>query len=381
MIRIDEIYSNTFWPWIKKNLPGMRMFFCDPFGHTQKENLYNFGDDNITERSFVYFHDQEPIQFDTYRPLFSHVVSSNFDLISNREVFHDTDFKKTKKNSQFVSHVVVSEKGENLKKLTDTYSWIPHYYFFHGWACLDWYRGYNYTFLFPPPSQRDQPRHSFMCPNRIMGGERDHRVLFLYHTVRASIANAKISCPRLCPDQQTDILDLCAKYAHRYPDIQQVLEQADLPWNFEGESGSPMSSCWLTNFEEATNSLVYVPTETVYFGKRLHLTEKTFKAITLGMPFVLVATAGSLEYLRSYGFKTFGGVWNEDYDLEQDDFLRLEKIVALLKDLDSSTPRELEQIRKACLPAVQHNWDHFYHGGFEKILWQELQTMLHGLHF
>lgn len=359
----------------------MRMFFCDPFGHTQKENLYNFGDDNITERSFVYFHDQEPIQFETYRPLFAHVAQCNFDLVPNREGFHDADQTRKKKNLQFLCHVVVSEKGANLKQLADTYGWTPHYYFFHGWACLDWYRGYNHTFLFPPPNERSRPQHSFMSPNRIIGGERDHRTLFLYHVLSAGIAQAKITCPRYCPDQHTDILDLGAKYINRYPDIKQVLEQANLPWNFEGESGSPMSSCWLTNFHEATNSLVYVPTETVYFGERLHLTEKTFKAIALGMPFVLVATAGSLEYLRSYGFKTFGNVWNEDYDQEQDDFRRLEKIVALLKDLDASSPRELDQIRKACLPAVQHNWNHFYHGGLEKILWQELQTMLHGLHF
>jgi hypothetical protein len=34
------------------------------------------------------------------------------------------------------------------------------------------------------------------------------------------------------------------------------------------------------------------------FGKRLHITEKTFKAIALEMPFVLVAPVGSLEYMR-----------------------------------------------------------------------------------
>jgi hypothetical protein len=25
---------------------------------------------------------------------------------------------------------------------------------------------------------------------------------------------------------------------------------------------------------------------------------------------------------------------------------------------------------------IEHNWNHFYHGGFEAILWQELQDML-----
>ena len=34
MIRIDEIYNNTIWPWLKEHRPGTRVFFCDPFGHT-----------------------------------------------------------------------------------------------------------------------------------------------------------------------------------------------------------------------------------------------------------------------------------------------------------------------------------------------------------
>jgi len=30
---------------------------------------------------------------------------------------------------------------------------------------------------------------------------------------------------------------------------------------------------------------------------------------------------------------------------------------------------------------VKHNWNHFYGGGFEAILWQELQGMLNELDF
>jgi len=140
-----------------------------------------------------------------------------------------------------------------------------------------------------------------------------------------------------------------------------------------------MTSCWLTNFQEAADSLIYVATETVYFGKRLHLTEKTIKAIALEMPFVLVAPAHSLEYLREYGFKTFGHVFDERYDAETDDLLRLEMVAKLLKDLDGLSKRERAQIHKACLPIVEHNYDHFYRGGFSDILWQELMHMLNTL--
>jgi len=117
----------------------------------------------------------------------------------------------------------------------------------------------------------------------------------------------------------------------------------------------------------------------VYFGRRTHITEKTFKAIALEMPFVLVAPAGSLEYIREYGFQTFAGIFDESYDIETDDTKRIEKVVQLLNDLDSLSDRERQQIHRACLPVVEHNYNHFYRGGFANILWTELTEMLNGL--
>jgi hypothetical protein len=218
-----------------------------------------------------------------------------------------------------------------------------------------------------------------MSPNRIIAGKRDHRVLFLYNVFRQGLAHNHISAPRMCQYENIDIISIAQKYTNVYQDITQVLESADLPRTFAGEETQQMTSCWLTNFDEAQDSLVYVPTETVYFGRRTHITEKTFKAIALEMPFVLVAPAGSLEYMRRYGFKTFGSVFDESYDEETNDHRRLEKTVQLLKDLDNLSLRERHSIHRACLPMVEHNYNHFYRSGFTDILWQELNQMLRGL--
>jgi hypothetical protein len=94
------------------------------------------------------------------------------------------------------------------------------------------------------------------------------------------------------------------------------------------------------------------------------------------MPFVLVAPAGSLEYMREYGFKTFAGVFDESYDTETDDIKRIERVTNLLKDLDNLTVKERQEIHRACLPIVEYNFNHFYNGGLTEILWQELQAML-----
>jgi hypothetical protein len=97
------------------------------------------------------------------------------------------------------------------------------------------------------------------------------------------------------------------------------------------------------------------------------------------MPFVLVAPSGSLEYLREYGFQTFASVFDESYDKETDDIRRVEKVTQLLKDLDNLSVKERQEIHRACLPIVEHNYRHFYHGGLTDVLWPELMNMLNGL--
>ena len=363
MIRIDEIYNNTFWPWLKKNKTGTRLFFCDPPGRADSDSLFNLGSDSIVETDFIFFHDQEPVHLDLHKSLFDDVRERNADLWWNNN-----------KPLAF-GHVIVSEQGEYVEKLCEIYGWKSHYYFYHGWACKDWFRGYNKSFLIPRARDRN-PTKTFVSPNRIIAGKRDHRVLFLYNVFKHGLENNWISAPRTCVYENVDISVVAKKYNNIYPDIEQVFQSADLPKLFPGEATQQMTSCWLTNFDESADSLMYVPTETIYFGRRLHITEKTFKAIALEMPFVLVAPAHSLRYMKSYGFQTFQGIFDESYDDETDDILRIEKVVKLLKDLNSLSIKERHEIHRACLPIVEHNFEHFYGAGFEKILWTELVNML-----
>jgi hypothetical protein len=318
MIRVDEIYNNVFWKWMQNNKIPSRLFFCDPPGETSPSSLFNLGNNYTIEKGYLFFHDQEPIHLDIHEPLFSEVIRRNSDI--------DEFWVRSCRTAICLDTgaVVVSEKNsDNLDKLVDLYNWKSYYYFYHGWAALDWYRGYDRTFLIPRARDR-VPTTAFISPNRIVGGKRDHRVLFLYHIFKNSLENNYITCPKVCPEENVDINDIATKYTTQYPDIIDTFNDASLPRLFKDEGTQVMSSCWITNFNESADSVFYVPTETVYFGRRWHLTEKTFKPIALEMPFILVAPAGSLEYLRSYGFKTFNGIIDESYDEETDDIKRLE---------------------------------------------------------
>jgi hypothetical protein len=198
----------------------------------------------------------------------------------------------------------------------------------------------------------------------------------LYHFAKLDLMHNWISASAVCPAEDVPIGEIAEQYQDRYPDITDVIKDLDLPRLFPGEDHARMSSCWLDQFEPCANSLVYHVTETVYTGRRSHLTEKSFKPIALGMPFILTATAGSLAYLRSYGFQTFGDFWDESYDLESDDFVRAEKIAAVLKQLDDLSANEKQKLFQACWPVIEHNWNWFYYGGLESVLWTELTHML-----
>jgi hypothetical protein len=200
-----------------------------------------------------------------------------------------------------------------------------------------------------------------------------------------------ISAPRVCPVENKDIKEIAEFYRHIYPDdngtgesntnrgIVDVVSKMDLPRLFPGENTQRMSSCWLDQFELCAESMIYHVSETVFFGRRQHLTEKTFKPIAMGMPFVLSAPTGSLKYLKQYGFKTFDSVWDESYDNYKKDTGRIIVLSDLLKKLDSQTEQEKNNMFEKCIPIIEHNWNHFYGGGFEKILWKELTAMLDNL--
>ena len=68
------------------------------------------------------------------------------------------------------------------------------------------------------------------------------------------------------------------------------------------------------NSEWYYRSKVDIITETILDDDAIHITEKTFKSIYLGLPFVISASKGHLKALRGMGFKTFNSVINEEYD-------------------------------------------------------------------
>lgn len=105
------------------------------------------------------------------------------------------------------------------------------------------------------------------------------------------------------------------------------------------------------------NSLVSLVTETYFFQnvytKRYKhvfrdedsrfLSEKIFKPIIFGHPFIYVAPPNSLELIRSLGYKTFHPYIDESYDLEVNDLARLKKIIREIEIISNFTDEEVKE--------------------------------------
>ena len=81
------------------------------------------------------------------------------------------------------------------------------------------------------------------------------------------------------------------------------------------------------------------------------LTEKTFKPIKNGQPFVLVAPVGSLQCLRDLGYRTFDSVLDNSYDTETNNTQRWLKVKHTLEQIQ----QDPHDYFLRCWDDIEHN--------------------------
>ena len=82
----------------------------------------------------------------------------------------------------------------------------------------------------------------------------------------------------------------------------------------------------IINYRVYRDSWFSVVTETIYDYPRTFRTEKIWKPIVMGHPFVVAANPGYLRDLRNAGFKTFGTLIDEHYDSIDRPDVRIQRI-------------------------------------------------------
>ena len=96
-------------------------------------------------------------------------------------------------------------------------------------------------------------------------------------------------------------------------------------------------------------------TETVFEYPYSFRTEKIWKPIAIGHPFVVVANAGYYRDLHNLGFRTFGHVIDEDFDKIENNQSRLSRIITLVRDLcRQDLSRFITETQEVCKYNQQH---------------------------
>ena len=90
------------------------------------------------------------------------------------------------------------------------------------------------------------------------------------------------------------------------------------------------------------------------------VSEKVYKPLAWGMPFIILGNARTLLKIRQLGFKTFDGLIDESYDLEDDPKIRYDMVLNAIKSFIDSPP-DSEKLMKIC----KFNLDLFYDTDFQ----------------
>jgi hypothetical protein len=282
----------------------------------------------------IYCNDQEPLDYEYYEQT-GHESLGN--LRRNQSMY---DF----------SLLLHSEdRGSNIVKYSSR-NFIPVYYWSHAMIALDWFRYAKHTAL------KKQSKKTFLVYNRAWSGTREYRLKFLDLLIQADIHH---HCMTWATPTEKEI-----HYSnHQFTDVE---------WKpfLESTADSNYSADFdLTDYNATDIEIVL---ETLFDDDRLHLTEKSLRPIAVGQPFILAATHGSLEYLRRYGFQTFGDIWDETYDTIVAPGDRLKAIVKLISEIASWDPVTKANKMLQAQAIVDYNREYFFSTAFFNKIKKEL---------
>jgi hypothetical protein len=371
MFSLDRFYNILHNNLISRFRNGRSVYFY-PFGTYQNTLfLQDSVDTSQTQTPFVwnqhwatnktffhcYFFDQEPFYNCTAIELKKSILTLDHDIVGPRRI----------------NILATSEKSDivrNCAKQQGFYNW---YYFFHGFATLDWYRDFQYV----DSSFFDRYSKVFICYNHLTSNLRSYRLHLVSNLIDQNlIQHGRVSLfhngwQETIEDSKNP-LDNRARVK-----IYHALKHIKEPLTIDTAAPNGALSANV-NLDELTSALWHIVTETVYYDAKLHLTEKIFKPIVARRPFILAAAPGNLAYLKSYGFRTFDQWIDESYDLETDHYIRIEKITEEIKKLCELTPAALKQMYQEMQEVLEYNFQHFY-TGFKNHIVDELVDNFAGI--
>jgi hypothetical protein len=358
----DSIIIYRFWPHGSKNINDLNYIHSN---ETNQENpkLLSWEDGEIYP--LVWCYDQEPLDYKFYRANIRKYHENKFSALLTKLNLNRPPTNLNYRRNIFEKGLLLhSEKrSSNLEKYQQDNELIPVYYWSHAIIARDWFRYAEHE------NFQKNTKKTFLIYNRAWSGTREYRLKFAELLIRSGL---ETHC-------QTSVNPIEPELGVHY-EIHKFKNPIWRP-NFPLENFFPVTqakSHYSADFEtnDYNSTDIEVVLETLFDDDRLHLTEKSLRPIACGQPFILAGTHGSLEYLRSYGFKTFGLVWDERYDECADPEERLIKIADLMKQIANWHPWLREQKMAEARAIAEYNRQHFFSQEFFIRVVEELKTNL-----
>ena len=353
MFSVDNFYYILY-----KNLLEPAKFTASyfyPFGRTDSNSLRWNWDHNYyvhnDHGNIVLFYDQEPLL--NHQLPVQNIPQLNFN--SNCKILAN------------------SEKSKIKKQICRTDYYLDWYYFYHGFAALSWFNDFKYM-----PKVEHQFTKLFISLNRLHTNHRSYRLNLISEYIERDLLNhGYVSFPSHDHNYGSWQDELDSEFTllphYKLGKIRNNLSTLKTPLIVDklDLQGFLSADCGTSAMMMSQSALWHVVGETIYYLDKLHLTEKIFKPITTRRPFILAGAPGNLEYLKSYGFKTFDRWIDESYDTEIDHDKRIIKIVDQLEQMSKLSNNQLLEMHREMQPILQYNYEHFYND-FKKIIVDEL---------
>jgi hypothetical protein len=130
---------------------------------------------------------------------------------------------------------------------------------------------------------------------------------------------------------------------------------ANGPYYCDGPDSDAHNDHRMINTDLYLNSYCHIVIETLFDVDQsggAFITEKTYKCLKFGQPFVIVGAVGSLAALRSAGYRTFDSVIDNSYDTIVDN---TQRCLAIKETLQQIKQQDLHQWYLKCMPDLIHN--------------------------
>jgi len=262
--------------------------------------------------------------------------------------------------------ILHSEKRSQQLQIYESNKYTGVYYWSHAMISADWFR---YAQHDPKLIVNfDLIHHDFLIYNRAWVGTREYRLTFMHDLVNQDLQKNCLTSFS-SNDDGFNYLD------HKFKNSTLAVDLQGLADYFPPNTHDSIASADYNNKDYACIAIEVV-LETLFDDTRLHLTEKTLRPIACGRPFILMATHGSLQYLRDYGFRTFDGMIDETYDTITEPRKRLQAVVQEMARISSLPRSEKYILWKQLYEIARFNQVLFFSENWQRGIYQEYLTNL-----